>query len=160
MEKLFYIKDVRLNPYEMVNKDIVEYKVKDKIDLSKTYFQKGEFSLNGYETFDIIDYTYTKCSANKCNDYKASVVSDANKKILKIDYESNIENINIFSYLLNLRYYDNGKQYIVKSNDIKNITPSNYQDDDVLIEVPSEVTDSSVIEFVFNLWGYQFLISN
>ncbi len=159
-EAIFHYKNVRLNPYIMEEKDIIEYKLKDKIDLSKTFLKKGEFSLNSYEVYDMLDYNYTKCSGNSCNDYKASVVASGGKKLLKIDYESNLENINIFNYLLNLRYYDNGKQYTVKSSDIKNVTPSNYQDDDVLIEVPIVVTDSSVIEFIFNLRGYRVLVSN
>ncbi len=159
-EAILYYKNVGLTPYKMVDQDTVEYKLKDKVDLSKTYYKKGEFTVNSYEITNRVNYTYSKCNGNACNDYNASIVPSGGKKLLRIDYTSTIENINIFNYLLNIKYYDNGKAYTTNSSDIKLVTPDNYPEDSVIIEVPSKVTDSTSIEFLFNLWGTKLSVSN
>ena len=68
-----------------------EYKLESEIDLSKTYLKKGKFKLNSFEVLDIVDYTYNKCSKDKCEEYKASVVPRTGMKIIKFSYTSDIK---------------------------------------------------------------------
>ncbi len=155
-EAILYYKDVRLNPYVFKESEDKEYKLESEIDLSKTYLKKGKFKLNSFEVLDIVDYTYNKCSKDKCDEYKASVVPRAGMKIIKFSYTSDVKT-NLFNYL-KLEYKIEDKEYNVKNSNIRVVTPSNYSDDSQLVEVPSEIANAINIKFIFDLWGYKFSV--
>lgn len=157
---ILYYKDVVLKPIYDHKESIGTYKLMEKVSLEKTYFMGGTFNLNSYEIVDIIDYTYTKCDNlidnGACTDYKASVVPSAGKIILKIEYAISLDDIKIFNFL-NIKYKNNDKSYTISSNDIKDITPDNYHENIVLLEVPSILKGASDIEFLFDIRGVSFL---
>ena len=153
-EAILYYKDVSLNPYDFKEEDIGSYKLGEEVNLNKTYLKNGKFKINSYESLDIVNYTYTKCSNNKCAEYNASVVPRSGKKILKIDYTSDAK-VNLFNYL-NLEYEINSKVYKVNSSNIRVVTPSNYNEKYELVEVIDEDWDK--VKFIFDLRGYKFSI--
>lgn len=158
-EATLYYKDVSLNPYIFRDKKIGNYKLNEEINLKNTYLKNGTFSVLSYQVLDMLDYTYTKCNNSindgECFDYNASVVPSASKKLLKIKYKTDIDT-DIFTYL-NLEYTVNDKSLTISSTDIKNLTPSNYIEDDVvLLEVPNEIKEGMTLKFVFDLWGDVF----
>ncbi len=150
-EATLYYKNVALKPYSFKENKLGNFKLNQEVDLSSTYLKSGKFTLNSYESFNIINYTYTKCTS-KCLEYNASVVPNAGKKILKISYNNNT-NINLFNYL-SLEYVSDNKTYKVNNSSIKVVTPSNYNEEYELVEVPSTVSDN--LKFIFNLRGYEF----
>ena len=137
-----YYKDVNLTFYEFKEQDLGEYKLNDEINLDKTYFNYGKFSIIDTELLDIENYTYKKCFNDKCLDYNKSVVPSANKKILKIEYSLNV-NKNIFNYL---KLDGNVKV----NNNIKDITPNNYLENTILLEVPNDVSKDNLV-LVFDI---------
>ena len=144
-EVIFNYKEVKIVPYKFSNKSIGEYKLNEEIDLSKTYFLKGKFSVINLELVDNVTYTYNKCyTPDKCVDYEKVIEGSGTNKVLKIEYSLDI-NKDIFNYL--------------KINDkrVKNLTPSNYKENEVLIEVPNEIEENIILEF--DLRGESFKIS-
>ncbi len=158
-EAEMHYKEITLNPYKYETKKIGNFKLMENASLKDTYLGKGVFSLNGYEVFDIVNYTYTKCynkqTDGKCTEYQASVVPSSGKKILKVSYTGDTK-ANLFSYV-KLEYQKDGVNKIAKNSLIKNLTPSNYNEDGVaLLEVPEEIEKDMKLKFVFDLWGATF----
>lgn len=135
-EVKFYYKNVRLNPYDFKNISLGEYKVNDEISLSKTYFKTGKLTISNLEIASSEKYTYNKCiSEDNCSDYEKEIAPSGNKNILKITYSLDIDK-NIFQYLK------------VNGKSVSNITPSDYPDNVVLIEIPNDYTlDNLTLEF-------------
>ena len=158
-ETVFCYKEILLKPNTFKPIDLGSYKLMDVVNLENTLYESGTLNLNKYELLDVVNYTYTKCDDKvldgKCLDYQASVVANLNKKILKIEYASSLENLNIFNYL-SIKYKINNKEYLIKSNNIKNITPSDYSENDVLLEVSNDLSLASDIKFVFDIRGAVF----
>ena len=155
-EAILYYKDVNLSPYLFKDNDIGNYKLTEEIDLKNTFLKGGKFKVNSYEINDVINYTYNKCSNDKCIEYKSSVVPGSGKKILKIDYSSDLKN-NLFIYL-NLEYKKDDKTISIKNSNLKVVTPSNYPEAYALVEVPENVADSDNLKFIFDLWGTKFSV--
>ncbi len=154
-EATFYYKDVSLKPYVFKESETQEYKIESSVDLSNTYLKKGNFKINSYENFNIIDYTYNKCN-NKCSEYKASIVPRSGKTLIKIDYTSDVK-VNLFNYL-KLEYQVDNKTYNIKNSDIQVVTPDNYPEPVQILEVPDTMANANSVKFIFDLWGYKFSI--
>ncbi len=157
--RLFY-EQVKLAPKKFKESNLGTYQLLSKVDLSKTYLGKGEFILNSYQVLDMVDYTYTKCNEKiengKCIDYKASVVPGNSKKILKIDYTINLENVNLFDYL-EISYSTDNSAKVLSGDTLKNVTPVNYQDKAILFEVPANFSLADDVKFNFNVRGALFV---
>ena len=151
-------KKINLDPNLFSSYDLGTYKLLEEVNLEKTYFNFGVFNLNSYELLDIVNYTYTKCDNDildgKCIDYDASVVANAGKKILKLKYALSIDQ-NIFDYLI-IKYTKNNKEYKITSDKIKNVTPDNYEENIILLEIPNDIFDSSKVSFLFNIREVNF----
>lgn len=156
---IYYYEEIILKPSLFKENYLGNYKLMDVVNLEKTLYETGTFNLNTYELLDVFNYTYTKCDDKilngKCTDYQASVVANLNKKILKMEYASSLENLNIFNYL-SIKYKINDKEYIIKSDSIKNVTPDNYLENNILLEVSGDLNLASDIKFVFNIRGVVF----
>ena len=149
-EVSYQYKNILLSPKETKENNLGNYKVNDKIDLSKTYFTKGTLKVLDYQIIDNYDYTYQKCDNNNCVDYKATVIATGFNKLLKIDYEFDLDK-DIFNYL-NIKYNNN----LISSSKLRNITPSNIQNS-VFIEVPNSI--DSEFDLYFNIRNTKFSIS-
>ena len=144
-EVIFNYKKVNIIPYKFDNKNIGEYKLNEDVDLTNTYFKKGKFKIINLEVVENVTYTYNKCfTETKCLDYEKVIEGSGNNKIVKIEYSLDI-NKDIFSYLK------------INNKRVKNLTPSNYKENEVLIEIPNEIDENIVLEF--NLRGESFKIS-
>lgn len=157
-EAILNYKTISLTPYKFNDKDLGTYKLNSSVDLKDTYLKSGKFNLISYEITDLVDYTYTKCdnkNDGECTEYKASVVPKSSGILLKVKYNSDIEK-DIFTYL-NLEYSigDNTKK--VSMSDIKNVTPTNYNEEGtVLLEVPKDLMNLENIKFNFDIRGVEF----
>lgn len=155
----YLYENVKLEPKEFIKKDLGTYKFMNPVSLSDTYLNANTFTMNKYELLDIENYTYTKCDnsieGGKCVDYNASVVPKVGKVILKIEYGMDVNLQEIFNNL-NIKYQKNKKEYEIKNTLIKNITPNNYQEQIVLLEVSNDIKDASDIEFLFDFRGITF----
>lgn len=158
-EAIIKYKNIVLNPISFTEIDLGNFKLMDEIDFNNTYLEDLSFNLNNYELLDQFSYTYTKCDQDimdgKCLDYQATIVPSFKNKILKINYGINNKKINLFDYI-NISYLKDEKNYIMTSNSIKNITPTNLDDNIVLLEVPNDINED--IEFKFNVRGIKFNI--
>ena len=144
-EVKFYYKNVGLRSFTFKNQNLGEYALNSSIDLSKTYFKKGKFSISEYSIVESETYTYNKClSENNCTDYQKVVAPSGNKNILKINYNLDI-NRNIFMYLK-----VNGKM-------VNDITPSDYTKNVALVEIPNDITQDN-IKLEFDIRGASFKI--
>lgn len=150
-EAILYYRKVSLNPYKFKEINLGNYKVGDSIPLDKTYYQTGNFKIINYDILDIENYTYQKCNSETDCIETATVVPKGAKKILKIVYEIN-QKENIFEYL-NIT----GNAY-EKAENIDDITPDNYKDNSVLLEVPGNVNINNLV-LNFNVRGVRFQIN-
>ena len=131
-------KKVKIVPYNFKEVNLGEYKLNDKISLSKTYLKKGNLVITNMEVLDSESYTYKICSSeDNCQEYPKVVAINGNNKILKITYDLDIDK-NIFSYLK------------VNNKILKNITPNNYPENSLLFEVPNTGTFEN-ISIVFDI---------
>ena len=158
-ETIYYYKEIVLKPNTFPDKELGNYKLMDVVDLSNTYYEEGSFNLNSYELLDVVNYSYTKCDDKildgKCMDYQASVVADLNKKILKIEYGTNLERLNIFNYL-SIKYKKDDKEIVLKNDLIKDVTPDNYLENNIFLVVSSNLSLATDINFVFDIRGVVF----
>lgn len=155
-------KKIVLDPFYDQELNIGTYKLMEKVNLDKTYIKNGTFNLNDYSFHDMIEYKYTKCdnmiNNGMCNDYNATVVPKMGDKILKIEYNTNL-NKNIFNYL-NIKYIKDNKDFTIKNSSIKDITPDNYLENNVLLSVPSNLVGISDFDFYFDIRGVSFTYSS
>ena len=143
-EVVFNYKEVNIIPYSFNNISLGEYKLNEEIDLSKTLYTKGKFVVKSVEIVDNVNYTYNKCvSDTKCYDYDKVISPSGNNKILKIEYSLDI-NKNIFNYLK------------INNKTVNDITPSSYNDNERLLEIPNELVDN--YELIFDVRGTSFKI--
>jgi len=147
-----FFKNVNIIPYIFKTEDIGNYKYNDKINISKSYYQKGELSIINTEIIDKENYKYEKClDENHCYSYDKVVTPGINKKILKIEYNLDI-NKNLFDYL------SIESDSIINQSAIKDITPVNYEKNKVLLSVPNTINPDK-INLLFNIRGIKFRVS-
>ena len=122
------------------------------IPLKDTYYINGIFSITSVELKDIEEYTYSKCvSDDNCSDEKITIVPKGVKKLLKIKYGDGTPK-NIF-YYLNIE----GDNF-AKSEDINDVTPVEYEENTVLLEVPSNINPDNMTLY-FNIRGSKIRVT-
>ena len=146
-EVIFKYKHVNIIPYDFQKQDLGEYKVNQEINLSKTYFKKGMFTIKNMEILDKVNYTYKKClSESKCQEYEKEILASGNNKVLKVEYSLNI-NKSIFNYIK------------IDDKVAKNLTPGNYKENEALIEIPSDKTIENLV-LTFDIRNAIFKVSS
>ncbi len=154
----FYYRNIRLNIKDFKKKDLGIYDLNKEIDLKETYFSDNKFNISKYEILDIENYKYTKCNNQNgdCVEYSASVVPKLGSVLLKFEY-SLTNKFDIFNYV-NLEYMLNNKIYNLNNSKIKNVTPSNYPENFILLEVNKELQEAPKINLIFNIRETKFKI--
>ena len=151
-EAVLYYRDVSLNPYTFTNKDLGKYKLEESISLKNTHYKKGSMKINNIELLDMEKYTFSKCiSDDNCTDETITIVPKGVTKLLKIKYEKETPR-NIFNYL-NIE----GNVY-ERSEYINDVTPDNYEENTVLLEVPSSVNIENIVLY-FNIRGLKIRVT-
>lgn len=149
-------KEVKINPKEFNKNNLGTYNLNELAVIDTYFFKSAKFNISKYEILEVSNYTYTKCGSDDvgtCIDYNASVVSSIGKVLLKLDYSFS-DSKDIFRFI-NIKYTKNDKEYYLKNNSIKNITPSNYSNDSVVLECSKEILDASKIVLNFNMRGVE-----
>ena len=151
-EAILYYRDVSLKPYTFPEKDLKSFNMGTSISLKETYYKSGSFSINSVEFKDIEEYTYSKCvTEDNCTDEKMTIVPKGVKKLLKIHYGEGTPK-NIF-YYLNIE-----GDVFANAEDINDVTPNNYEENTVLLEVPSNVNPDNMTLY-FNIRGVKIRIT-
>ena len=151
-EAILYYIDVSLNPYIFKDNDLGKFKLNESISLKDTYYKEGSFQINNMELLDIDNYTYSKCiTADNCTEEKRTIVPKGVKKLLKIKYEKETPK-NIF-YYLNIE-----SDGFSSSSDINIVTPDNYEENTVLLEVPNNVNLDNITLY-FNIHGSKIRVT-
>jgi len=139
-------KPVNIKPYEFKEANLGEYKFGQVVNLNKTYYQEGMFSILNMEIIPSDTYKYSKCvTEDKCYEYEKDIVPNRGYKILKINYTLDI-NKEIFNYLR------------INDKSLLDITPSNYEENYKLLEIPSDTNEESIV-LDFNIRGIKFNIT-
>ena len=150
-EAVLYYKEVFLNPYSFSEKEIGKYQMGEEIPLKDTYYKKGSFTISSVELLDIETYTYSKCEMENCEEKKGTVVPKGVRKLLKIKYGEETPE-NLFSYL-NLE----GSVFETSEN-IENVTPEDYEENAVLLEVPTNTNIDNIVLY-FNIRGSKIRVT-
>ena len=150
-------KEVKINPKEFNKSNIGTYNLNELATINTYFFKDAKFNISKYELLEVSNYTYTKCGSDDvgtCVDYNASVVPGIGKVLLNLEYSFS-DSKDIFKFI-NIKYTKNNKEYYLKNNSIKNITPSNYPSNSVVLECSKEILDASKIVLNFNMRGVEF----
>lgn len=151
-EAILYYRDVSLKPFLFPEKDLKSYKMGSSISLKDTLYKTGSFSINNVEIKDIEEYVYSKCvTEDNCTDEKVTIVPKGVKKLLKVNYGDGTPK-SIFNYL-NIES-DN----FASALDINDVTPNNYEENNVLLEIPSNVNVDNMTLY-FNIRGVKVRIT-
>ena len=116
--------------------------------MDNTYYKKGNLSIINYEVLEQENYTYKICTGEICKEYNRTISASGKNKILKIEYKFNLEK-DIFNYL---KVETNN----IKKDVIKNITPNNYMENMVLLEI-NDVEEN--INLFFDIKGVTFRVT-
>lgn len=151
-EAVSYFRDVNLNPYTFIDKEAKSSSMGSSISLDGTYYKNGSFSIDSVELKDIEEYSYAKCvDENNCTDEKITVVPKGIKKLLKVKY-SNGTPKSIFNYLsIESDLYSS-------IEDIRDVTPDNYEENTALLEVPSNINIDNMT-LCFNIRGIKIRVT-
>ena len=142
-------KKVKLNFARINTYNVGNYAFKEEVSLEKSHLQDSKLTINSYEIGNIFNYQYEKCLNEVCNKYDKVVVPSINKKVLKISYILNSDDItadNFFDSYLFLQYTDGG---VTKEIAAKDIAVLGVTDDNIYLDV----TNSSFqnMKFVFKI---------
>ena len=144
-EAIFHYKKVKLEPYEFKEIDLGSFALNQVISLNNSYFGQGEFSILNMDIKENVSYKYNKCiTEDKCYEYEKIIIPNQGYNILKINYKLDIDK-NLFRYL------------IINNKTLKNITPNNYEENSVLLEIPNDISSDNLI-LNFNIRGVKFNI--
>lgn len=147
-EVILYYKEVDLKLDQLEDKDLGTWTLNDEINLDKTYYKRGTFKIIKYELLDIEKFTYKKClNETNCLDYNKDIVPASSSKLLKIEYSLSLDK-DIFNYL-HIDGFENEK--------IKNVTPNNYYENTVLLEIPKSVVNDNMT-LLFSIRGTKFRV--
>lgn len=148
IDAIFHYKNISLNLYKFSDKYLGEFKLNNTINLDNTYYKKGNLSIINYEVLEQENYTYKICTGEICKEYNRTISASGKNKILKIEYKFNLEK-DIFNYL---KVETNN----IKKDVIKNITPNNYMENMVLLEI-NDVEEN--INLFFDIKGVTFRVT-
>lgn len=129
-------------------------KLGEELILKDTVIGNMKFKINNYDIALDMPYVYKVCTQNVCNDIYSKITPTKNYPSLgimslNISFDKN-NPFNFMSTYGSLHYIinDTKKKYNMK---FVNITPSNYEGDNIFIEVYDEVINASSIWFEFNI---------
>lgn len=148
-------KKIRLKPTSLDT--IIEAgsaKLGEELIFKDTTIGDMNFKINNYDMALTIPYVYKVCVQVECNDkngkitpsrsYSSLAVMSLNISFDKKDSFNFISTYGTLHYIIN----DTKKKYTLK---FVNLTPSNYEGEDIFIEVYDELMNASSIWFEFNI---------
>lgn len=156
-ELVYNYKTIKLLPNDFIKKDLGNYKLNDLVVIDNDFIKNTKLSINTISLTDSDNYKYTKCgndSEGTCLDYNASVSASIGKTLLKINY-SLTDSVDIFKYV-SLSYKLNDKSYLLTSNYINDVTPSNYPDKVVFLEIDDNIKSATNLVLNFNIRNTEF----
>ena len=134
-----------------------EYKLDEKIDLSKTTFDKGSFVIESYEVGEKFSYPYQYEMGGKIFNSQYSITSPQ-KMILKLDVSSEIpldlNNYTFLDYYASLKYKIDGVEY--ESNSFEDKTPGN-EKKSLYLSVDKKIGNAEEIWFDIQIRNYKFI---
>ena len=154
---VFTYKTVKLKPSNFVTQDLGNYKINDVVTIDNSYLNHANLSISKISIVDSDTYKYTKCGSDlegTCLEYNASVLPSIGKTLLKIEYSFDAS-VDIFAYA-SLNYKLKDKTYNLTSNYIKNVTPSNYPNKVVFLEIDDNIKNATNLVLNFNIRNTEF----
>ena len=154
---VFTYKTIKLKPTKFKKQDLGKYKINDVVTIDNSYLEKAKLSISKISIVDNETYQYTKCgndSEGTCLEYNASVVASIGKTLLRIEYSFD-NPTDIFAYA-SLEYQLNNKKYTLTNNYIKNVTPSNYPNKVVFLEIDNNIKNATNLVLKFNIRNTEF----
>ncbi len=154
---VFTYKTIKLKPTKFKKQDLGKYKINDVVTIDNSYLEKAKLSISKISIVDNETYQYTKCgndSEGTCLEYNASVVASIGKTLLRIEYSFD-NPTDIFAYA-SLEYQLNNKKYTLTNNYIKNVTPNNYPNKVVFLEIDNNIKNATNLVLKFNIRNTEF----
>lgn len=139
---------VKLKPV-MLDKSSKEinYKLGDKLDLSRTTFKTGSITISNVEIGNSFEYNYQYEIGGKVYDSKY-IINSSQGVILKLDISSSyplgLDNYNFLDTYCTLKYKIDDKEYVVKS--FINKTPGSHQNG-IYVSVDKNIESATSIWF-------------
>lgn len=146
-------------------------KMKEKVKLDQSILKNSTVQINSVEFDTRFDYTYKDCSGSTCTEYqdyiKASTISNYNKTLMKLNMKINIDPTVAISSHTNLFYYIEtfgsisytiGNTNKIQEINLINRTPSNYQGNEIFVEVLEEIQNASTINLRFIIRDKKYII--
>lgn len=133
------------------------YKIGDKIDLSKTTFRTGNITISNAEIGESFDYNYQYEIGDKVYDSEYTI-SSSQGVILKLDingsYPFGLDSYTFLDTYSSLKYKINDKEYRVKS--FVNKTPGSNQNG-IYVSVDKNIVDASDIWFEIQIRSDKYI---